>query len=292
MKKKTVFAAMGAMLFTIASCDRSSLVVESPGEETATGEILVSVTPEENLVTKAVAAYTDSQTYESKVNTLQIFVFDSEGKINIYKSLTSKTSETVSTTQGQKTVWAVVNGSDLSDVKTVSELKAKAVDLSGNSTTESSGFIMSGSNTCTVGTTQVSCSITVKRLAARVALRSVKNDLPASYGSLTINRVFLDNVVGNQNIEGTASPATWYNKEGRADDDTRVSSHIIDGSTYKASCPSLTFKSVGQSIDNGGSYSPSTPDLFYCYANGSTTAPDGFSETFSAQRTVLVIDAT
>ena len=68
--------------------------------------------------------------------------------------------------------------------------------------------------------------------------------------------------------------------------------HIIDGSTYKASCEALTYKGVGQSVANGATHSPSTPYLFYSFPNSSTTAPTGFQSTFAAQRTVLTVVAT
>ena len=288
-----IFAAIGA-LFTLASCNKD-IEPDSglkPQAEAGFGILEISVKGENAPMTKAVSAYTTAQTYESQANSIQVFVFDEAGDLNFYKDLGSTTSASINTTQGAKTVWAVVNGPDMSDIKSMSALKAKAVDLADNSITAAEGFVMSGSNTCNVTASGATCAVTVKRLAARVALVSVKNDLPASYGALKIERVWLSNVVGNQNIEGAASPATWYNKEGRADEATRNAAHIIDGSTYKASCPDLTFKSVGQSIANGASYAPSTPDLFYTYANTATTAPDGFKSTFAAQRSVLVVAAT
>lgn len=294
MKKASIILAALMGVFALTSCNKD-LEPAGSGKSSQMAEygiLDISVKGEEALMTKAVSAYTTAQTYESQINKIQLFVFDSAGDLNYYKNLGTTTSASINTTQGAKTVWAIVNGPDLSDIKTMAALKAKAVDLADNSKTAATGFVMSGSNTCTVGASTASCAITVKRIAARVALVSVKNELPAGYGSLKIERVWLSNVVGNQNLEGSASPATWYNKEGRADESTRNATHIIDGSTYKASCPDLTFKSIAQTVNNGSSYAPSTPDLFYCYANSSATAPDGFKSTFAAQRSVLVIAAT
>ena len=294
MKTSCILLATAAGILTLASCtkDLEPSVIAEPFGEPARGVLEVTVNPEQAPVTRAASAYTTAQAYESQTNRIQLFVFDSAGDLNIYKDLGTSASASVSTTQGEKSVWAVVNGADLSAVKSLSELKAKTVDLSANSTTAATGFVMAGSSTCTVGEGTASCQVTVSRLASRVALVSVKNSLPAGYGAMKIERVWLSNVVGNQNIEGTASPATWYNKEGRADESTRNKTHIIDGGTYKASCPDLTFRSVAQSVANGQSYSPSTPDLLYTYANGSTAAPAGFSSTFAAQRAVLVVAVT
>ena len=295
--KKAFFLAAGiaAAIAGLTACNKDLTPdVVLPQNQEELGTLSFEIMPAEDVaVTKAVSAYTTAQTYEAQVNKVQILVFGSDGAINFYKNLGSSTSGSISTTAGTKTVWAVVNGPDLSSVGTLSALQATAVDLSANSTTASTGFVMAGSSTCTVSSgATASCAVTVSRLASRVALTSVVNNLPSSYGAITINRVFLSNVVGNQNLAGSASASTWYNKNGRADESTRNTAHIIDGSTYKASCEALTYKGVVSSLANGGTYSPSTPLLFYSYPNSSTTAPAGFQSTFAAQRSVLVVVAT
>ena len=293
MKKILLFLA-AASLVGMAACNKpGSRSAEDASE--AEGTIEFSILPEEGPApgTRAVTAYTTAQTYETKVNKVQIFVFDADGRVAAYKNNGTSLSGSINTTAGDKTVWAVINGPDLASVSTLAALKATAVDLSANSTTATTGFVMAGSGTCTVtGTGTVTCKFNVSRLVSRIALVNVVNNLPSSYGSLKIERVFLCNVVGNQNIAGDAAPSTWYNKDGRADESTRNASHIIDGSTYKASCESLTFKSVGQNLANGATHTPSTPYLFYAYPNNASAAPDGFSSTFSPKRTVLTVAAT
>ncbi len=292
MKKNFIYAAFSlAVILAAASCQQ---VIDTPSAQLEQGSISIDIAPSRDLgVTKAVTAYTTLQTYESQVNKVQIFVFDASGRINIYKNLGTSLSGTVSTTAGAKTVWAVVNGPDLSSVATQDALKATVLDLSANSTTAATGFVMAGSGSCTVaGGSSVPCSFSVSRLCARVALVSVTNNLPASYGSITFDRVFLSNVVGNQNLAGTAAASTWYNKQGRKDEATQVTDHIIDGSTYVASCPALTFRTVGQAVAAGATHTPAIPYLFYTYPNSATAAPSGFSASFSAQRTVLTVVAT
>lgn len=287
--KKTVSFILAGVAIAFSACSKQEATTE---EAAAYGTISVSVAPQDGVQTKAVTAYTTAQTYETQVNNVQVFVFGADGKINFYKNLGTQLSGAVSTTSGTKTVYAVVNGPDLSGISTVSALEATAVDLSANSTTASKGFVMAGKGSCTVSTGTVNCAVAVSRLAARVALKSVVNKLPESYGALKVERVFLSNVVGNQNLGGTASASTWYNKEGRKDESPLVQSHIIDGSTYTASCPDLTFRTAGSTVANGGTFEPSTPFLFYGYANSSTAAPNGFSASFSPQRSVLVVAAT
>ena len=293
MKKIFLFVA-AATLLGAAACNKFEGKSPAPsGEPLTKGDITFNLTPDEGPLTRAVTAYTTAQTYEKQVNKVQIFVFNSDGKIAAYKNNGTSLTGTISTTAGAKTVWAVINGPDLPSIGTLSDLQSTAVDLSANSTTAATGFVMAGSGSCTVsGSGSVPCNFSVSRLVSRVALASVTNNLPSSYGALKIERVFLCNVVGNQNIAGSASPATWYNKDGRADESTRNTAHIIDGSTYNASCPTLTFKSVAQNVANGATHAPSTPYLFYSFPNSATAAPNGYADPFTAKRTVLTVVAT
>lgn len=292
--KKTPFilAAAFAAIAGLSSCNKDIMPDSVDPQVKEYGTLNFEIAADEPVLTKAVTAYTTAQTYESQANKVQILVFGSDGAINFYQNLGTKTSGSISTTAGTKTVWAVVNGPDLSSISKLTDLQAKAVALSDNSTTASTGFVMAGSASCTVTAAGASCAVTVSRLVSRVALVNVINKLPASYGALTVERVFLSNVVGNQNLAGSASASTWYNKEGRADESTRNTAHIIDGTTYKASCETLTYKGVGQSVANGATHTPTTPYLFYSFPNSSTTAPAGFKSTFAAQRSVLVVVAT
>ena len=287
--KKTLFI-MAAVAAMACSCDKDADC--EPCQEAQTKATLnVSLDFEDEPQTRA-TSYVTAQTYETKVNDVQVLVFDSTGALNAYVDADTKTSGiSISTTAGSKTVWAVVNGPDLSGITTLSALQGKAVDLGANSTTETTGFVMAGSTTCTVGSSAATASVAVKRLVARVALQKINNSLPGSYGALTVNNVTLINVVGNQNLAGTASVSTWYNKMGRKDGAT-ATGQIIDGSTYVASHPTLTFKSVGSSVANGASLTPTTPYLFYCYPNSTTTDATGWSSSFTARKTRLVVAAT
>ena len=287
--KKTLFI-MAAIAAMACSCDKNSDC--EPCQEAQTKATLnVSLDFEDEPQTRA-TSYVTAQTYETKVNDVQVLVFDSTGALNAYVDADTKTSGiSISTTAGSKTVWAVVNGPNLSSITTLSALQSTAVDLGANSTTETTGFVMAGSTTCTVGSSAATASVAVKRLVARVALQKINNSLPASYGALTVNNVTLINVVGNQNLAGSASISTWYNKMGRKKDAT-ATGQIIDGSTYVAEIPTLTFKSVGTSVANGGSLTPTTPYLFYCYPNSTSTDATGWSSSFTARKTRLVVAAT
>ena len=289
--KKTLLL-MAAVAAMVCSCDKDGDCVpcQKEEEQEQKAALRVSLNLEGDPQTRA-TNYVTAQAYETAVNDVQIFVFDSKGALATYLDADTKTSDiTINTIYGQKTVYAVVNGPDLSGITTQDALEHTAVDLGDNSTTTSKGFVMVGSNACNVSGTTATVSISVKRLVARVALQKITNSLPDSYGSLTVNSVMLINVAGNQNLECTASISTWYNKMGRKDGASAT--QIIDGTTNLASHPTLTFMSVGKSVANGGSLAPATPYLFYTYQNNSTSEGNGWSNTFSARKTRLVVTAT
>ena len=289
MRKTISILAMAAAV--LCSCDKNADCVPCEDQQ-ETGTLAVSLLFDEGAQTKAVTSFTTSQTYEKQVNKVQIFVFDESGKINIYKDAgTTQSNISISTTTGKKTIWAVVNGPDLSEVASLAELEDTAIDLAANSTTAATGFVMAGSTSCTVSATAATANISVSRLVARVALQKVTNQLPDGYGALTIDNVVLTNVAGNQNIAGDATPATWYNKMGRKDGATE-SSQIIDGDTNKASCEALTFKSVKQEVAHGSNLNITTPYLFYSFPNSNTAGSTGWVNPFTARASRLVVTAT
>lgn len=289
---KKTFSILALAAAVLCSCDKNADCVPcqkaEENQEPATLSVSLGF---DDPQTRAVTAYTTAQDYEKAVNSVQILVFDASGKINIYKDAGTAVSDIkLSTTAGQKTVWAVVNGPDLSAVATLSALQAKAVDLADNSLTKTEGFVMSGSASCTVSATGGTAAVTVSRLVSRVALQKVTNSLPSGYGPLKIDNVTLINVVGNQNLAGNASIATWYNKMGRKDGGAQAD--IIDGSTNKASCPSLTFAAPAATVNNGAAHAPATPHLFYCYPNATSADANGWVSSFTARKTRLVVAAT
>ena len=94
--KKRIFM-IAAACAALAACSKEpvgSAIV--PQEE---GSIVFTVAGEDPAATKAVSAYTTSQTYESQVNKVQVFVFGSDGAINFYQNLGTSTSGSISTTR-------------------------------------------------------------------------------------------------------------------------------------------------------------------------------------------------
>lgn len=290
--KKTFLSIMAAVSL-LCSCEEPDCGKcgedESQSHETkATLDIALDLSGGQ---TKAVDAFAGSQQYEKQVNRVQVLVFDADGRLNAYKDSGSSTSTSVSVSYGVKRVWAVVNGPDLSGIASESALQAREVTLGDNSTTASVGFVMAGATSCTVSSGTEAVSISVSRLVSRIALQKITNRLPAAYGPVTVERVILTNVVGNQNICGTAEAGRWHNLGGRKDGATS-SDQIIDGTTTPAAYPELTFRSVGSQVKNGGSLTPAAPYLFYCYPNSSKSESEGYEPGMGERKTRLVVVAT
>jgi len=287
MKQKTaIIIAASAALLCSCSIDESNRTAYVQEKECV---LTFALDIGEGSRTKALAPYAESQDYEKFVRNVQILIFDKDGKLNGYKNAGTATSGIeVGTTSGQKTVWAAVNAPDLSATGSVDELMDIVADLSWNS--KSDGFIMAGNKTCSVPGNS-SLSIPVHRTMSRIALTSVTNNLPAAYGDIKLDNIFLANVVGTYGLNGPADTQTWYNKMGRRED-ASSSSHIIDGSTSQASCQELTFIGTGLTIKKGSSHTPSTPYLFYCYPNGETSDNMGWSSPFTPRKTRIVAAAT
>lgn len=292
MKERILLIAFAAL--ALASCSKeTSLSQENTDRQVC--ELTVNIHQESMPLTKTGNAFDTELEYEKAINSLQLFIFDTDGLIRHYCTVEKNNDaykKTVTISAGEKHVWAVANYKDLSTIMTEDELKASVVKLEDNSTEADKGFVMADNQSVNLTGISASITLTLRRMVGRIALQSIKNSLPAAYGALTINRVFISNVVGNQNLNGDAEPVVWYNQEGRKDETPRNITHIIDGSTYKASCESLTFKNVNSGIDLGSSLDFDGDYVFYGMPNNESASPYGFMDQFAPQMTVLVVDAS
>jgi hypothetical protein len=286
MKKILTLSLAAASVLLLASCNK-----EENGTAVPLESYTVSIGVDLGPATRA-EAYLDEQDYEKAVVSVQYLIFDGDGKLAAYRSVTTKDAQDFNLKKGEKTVYAVVNGADLSSVTAESGLLGKVYSLTDDSTDASRGFQMvSDKYTVTVGKSTPATTVKVHRVAARVALVSVKNNLSVTPGALKIERVWLSNVAGEWSAADGFSAGTWYNKQGRSDD---TQSHIIDGSSYRAQAEALTYRSIGEDVAKGGYYQPDVPDLVYGYPNSSDVTPEGWSASWPAngQRSLFVIAAS
>ncbi len=285
--KRNILSILLSSAILAAACTPGDCDICPQEENAGTAQLAIDVNT--GVQTKA-GEYIAEQAYEEQVNDIQVFIFDGKGRLNAYKTSSQNAPIIITTTYGQKTVWAVVNGPDLKAVKTLNELTSYALDLDANSITASEGFVMTGSADVNIDKKDVSAEITVRRLTSRVAVCNITNRLPEAYGNLRIDNIVLTNVVGNQNIAGTADIRTWYNKMGRRDNSPQVQTEIIDGVNYLATCPSLTFAKPGATVASGDKHDDTY--LFYSYPNNTANDVTGWTNPFSARKTKLIVTAT
>ncbi len=285
MKRILCFIIIAAGL-PFLSCTRGMSICEEDRQPMETGMLIVNVAGGDG--TKA--AYTDETATEKKISNIQLLIFHEDGSLAYYKDMgTSLSEENIALTCGEKTVWAVANAPELSYVSSLPLLRSVSVELADHND-PASDFIMAGSNTVTVGV-EPSVDVEMSRFVSRIVLNKVTNALPEAAGKLTVENVYLSNVVGNQTLsEGSDRPSVWYNQMGRATDAVS-SSAVIDGNTYQASAPKLTFKTIGRDVSPNASL-PGIPYLLYSYPNDSASAVYGWSGGFTPRKTCLVVTAS
>ena len=260
MKKNPILAAASAALLVLAaaSCGKDA----SAGGAAPVPSVPVSLSVGiHGSGTKVTGVTSNDPATEAKVNTLQVLVFKDGGlTLDGYASVSGADHLSVDCTAGERKVYAVVNAADLSAVAKESELLSTVSALAN----EVSNFQMIGSLTATVKQ-DAAVSVSVRRLASRIVLRSIKNSLPnaAQAGSFFIEAVYLTNAAGDAPFSTDPSYAvsSWYNKRGYQASNN-LGSFTFDAVTDASSSP--------VKVNAGASYS--VPHFLYAYPNASTDA--------------------
>lgn len=266
MKKIYLFAAAAALL-SLVSCNKEQGPVTSVSGKPV--EVIVSVNGGPD--TKATdVTYSD----ESKVNTLQILVFNGDSR-EAYKSVSNAMTAVVPAESGQKTVYAVVNAPSLESVTTLSEFLARSTSLADNS---KDSFVMVGSTTQEL-VDGGNVPVTVKRIVSRVSIAKISTDFKeyrANY-SVNINGIYMINVAGDNNFGLTGTPTVWLNKLGHFD--TSMDALLYD-------------ELSGVNVKNGSPYEKE--HVFYPYPNAlpAANSTPSYSATWDPRGSILVIDAT
>ena len=256
------------------------------------------------------ANYTDLLDGELGVSNGYVFVFDATSSsassqtletksylTNMYFSASSLTDNvTMTVTPGSKRVCVLINTpSDIyNNIETYQDFLNIRYEMSDESVSGSKKYFqMTGTSDITDVTADgTTVAVDCRRVAARVALRSITNS--TGY-PVTVNAIWLSNVAGDYCGTARTTVNSWYNRQGRKDESSRNTGHVIDGSSYAASLPDFTYESLSATISSGSSYRSSSQDpvdLLYCFPNPKTASPDGFTSSYSGEYTVLVLDVT
>ena len=267
-------------LVLAAACDREPV----PGNG---GRLTINLG--ELTSTKSIIGATSA---EKRVNTLMLYVFNANGMLDVVHSCTkaeiSAKQAVFDVRTGSKTIYALANFRG--DPLAAANAKASCAELEevpfllGDNLTN--GLLMTASATAMVASgTGGSASLQLTRPVSRVALGSVTNKLPAPYGTVRVLRAFLCNVVGNQNVAGTASASVWYNRNATSDN---VAGHVIGTGGYTAQEASLTYAELNEDVAANAARTFSNK-FFYAFPNARTNPNNGFNATFSPTATVLMV---
>lgn len=161
---------------------------------------------------------------ESKVNTLQVFVFK-DNELEAHRSVQGAMTALIPATAGERSVWAVVNAPDLyellnksdQDPMTLDKLKAHMTALGENSV---GNFVMAGDvkQELVDGGNVV---VDVRRVVARVNIVKISASLKdyREAFSVKLRGIYIINAAGNVSYDMTIPATEWFNKLAHLDED-------------------------------------------------------------------------
>ena len=252
-----------------AACNQIQTTEEEKTVERTTVPVTVKVNGES--ATRSVASTSD----EAKINSLQIFVFDNDDKIESYAKADAA-SLTLNVSFGQKIFIALVNCPDdfAKNVGTKADLLAQTSYLKDNGT---ANFEMIGIRSGTITAVQ-DIEITVKRLVSKVILEKVSTNFKAPYlaaKEFKITGIYLINAAASTNFGLTATTFDWMNQ--------------LKLDTSNSQATELIQKTgMNQTVTSAVPYTTAT--AFYSYPN--PTDADNTGEAWAPRRTRLVVQAT
>lgn len=266
MKNKSIIIAAFAAVAALASCQK-----EFDAQPLAQdNQVLLNVSLQSpEAATKATSIVASNET---NVNRLQVFIFDSSGAVESYKSAAGS-SLTLSTTTGNKEIYALVNCPDCTSISNKTGLLAAISELSSNAL---NSFAMVGSLQKTVTGTDSDVIVPVKRIVAKISIAKITANFssPAlAAQEFIVKKIYIINVAGNANYGLTAAPSVWYNK-------SKYESGPVDALTYDGNVNATVTSSSPHSVAHS----------FYCYPNPTTT--DANAGAWSPRKTRLVVETT
>ena len=266
MNFKTVIAAIAAAAALVGCAEGVSTDLQCGVEGDADGMMSVRMIYDDVMTKAETEEYEQALDDEKIVRKVSVLVFDkATGRLNAFKEISSLSQECkVTIPVGEKTVFAVVNGPDLSAVTKLEHFYALSDNLAENDY-RSDRFTLVGTTDCTVeaGKT-VEPTVAVKWLVARVVLNKVTCNLAPQYGDLTVNCVYLGNANTIQKFSGEVS--VMANPDGYVDSSKSVA---VGKGGEIGTCPDYMYRTVGYTIPVGGNIT--NQYYMYCQPNASTT---------------------
>lgn len=254
MKKHLLIFATLAGLF---SCN----VAQSPDD----GPVVLSVGVKSPAVhTRATVNGTAD---ENRISSIQVFVFKQNQNVYILEAAAKAESSSlnVTVTAGTKDVLVLVNEPEDYTLETDRDAILSKVSCLAHNTLSS--MVMMGNVSCHVSTAEHILEVPVNRLASRVRLCRVTNNLKNGYAgkNVKLSRVFLTSVAASVPYSPDGVSSGFY-ATGGIGQDLDLDGQSVSSATVKTTVNSFIYKSVSSEvIADGGSYS--TPIPLYGYPN-------------------------
>lgn len=259
---KNVFIVSAAFALVAAGCAKEDVCQEDFQSKTVSVDISVPV----SLMTKV----TDLSD-EARINTLQVFLFRENGVLEACKSVAAA-NVSFDCSVGTKDIAAVVNAPEINGVKTYQELKETVSGLKDNS---AGAFVMYGAKRMEISEASSSVSVDVSRLVSRVSITQITNSFELEQyhqSKFEIKRIYLVNVAGNKEYDGTSEATFWYNN-GKLDEKAEALHLISTGNL--------------ENVELGHNAVYKTAHYFYCYPNSAT---DENAQSMRQSPTRLVVE--
>ena len=304
---KKILFVIGAASMVLAACNKTPGAENVPVGKSA--QLTITLTKSAPSTKAETEAGTDD---ESKINKIDIFVFNSTGDLDAYDQFNSYVPtdkpKVDCTTGPGKVVYCIVNGewlkSDLaSTISTEADLKARVFSLnkncsfSGETPSARDNFEMVGYNTKDFVPGANDISVSVKRAVARVRLQKITRKFSSSAladGELKVKDIYMSNVVGSYGLDGTVKSGAdnlWYNK------------YAYDNTTPHVPYPGYINIDAGMNlwlhntpatpvtIAQNASATDAIASVFYVMPNQAAyDSVDGGTAAWAPRRTKLVIE--
>lgn len=228
LHRKTIIAAvlLTAGLLAASCVNNDTHIVDYMGD---TGRLRVSVTLP--WTSNAQEGYS----YETALRSEEIFIFNSEGKMErryYFNGITDTPVVDAQCSVGEKTVYVILNASSFAQVSTMDDLKAATVALAENSTDgETGALVLTGKMSAMVEKDNTKdCQVAVGRRVCRLVVEKITNALPEALGTLTVKGIFV--------VNGGADMPVDPEAEALADTPAYNAQGYYHGSPIKAECDS------------------------------------------------------
>ena len=252
---------------------------------------------------------------ESAINTVDCFIFNSDGSLDAYASFAGgEDYTTYASTGADKKFYALVNAPasfSLAEVVNESGLLTKVYDLKDNKDGEGKlkNFQMFGYATQALVSGNNEINVSVDRTVARIRLKSIKRDFDMASlqaATMSIDNIYVINAVGQYAMAAAAAPSykaqdtdEWYNKF--TDMTPRTSPAAFSAETNlwlnKAISSSITLANLATENNSGAGWN------FYVMPNDFVQNDDSDPENvlaadprggadWSARLTKLVVEVT